>query len=212
SSRATRATPRPRRAVHCTWTVHSWSRTWRSRAHSGAWATCPVRAVPCGTRRRCSGTGRPTTSCPPPLGRPSVACERTSRRRSGCSRVRHEQDASVSYASARKPSPHGPYDLMLGNGSLSAAEAVTSAMSSSWRSLMPEDERECALLEMRAAQLARRQQQEDPGETIEVAVFRFGRERYAIELACLLQIFALRDLALLPGARPPVIGLAPWRG
>lgn len=85
-------------------------------------------------------------------------------------------------------------------------------MSASWRSLMPEYERERALLEMRAAHLARRQQQEDPGETIEVAVFRFGRERYAIELACLLQIFALRDLALLPGARPPVIGLAPWRG
>ncbi len=78
--------------------------------------------------------------------------------------------------------------------------------------LVPEDERERALLEMRAAQLARRKLRQEPAESVEVAVFRFGRERYAIELGCLLQIFALRDLALLPGARPPVIGLTPWRG
>lgn len=68
------------------------------------------------------------------------------------------------------------------------------------------------VLERRAAVLARRVRRERPVESIEVAVFRLGRERYAIELGCLLQIFPLRDLALLPGARPPVIGLTPWRG
>lgn len=71
---------------------------------------------------------------------------------------------------------------------------------------------ERAILARRAAQLARRSEQTEVTETVEVAVFRYGRERYAIELGCLLQIFALRDLALLPGARPPVIGLTPWRG
>jgi len=78
--------------------------------------------------------------------------------------------------------------------------------------LLPADERDRALLEMRAAHLARRPQDEAPSQSVEVAVFRFGRERYAVELGCLLQIFPLRDLALLPGARPPVIGLTPWRG
>ena len=71
---------------------------------------------------------------------------------------------------------------------------------------------ERAILARRAAQLARRSEQTEVTETVEVAVFRYGRERYAIELGCLLQIFALRDLALLPGAGPPVIGLTPWRG
>ncbi|MHB1169734.1 MAG: chemotaxis protein CheW [Longimicrobiales bacterium] len=71
---------------------------------------------------------------------------------------------------------------------------------------------ERAILARRAAQLARRSEQTEVAETVEVAVFRYGRERYAIELGCLLQIFALRDLALLPGAKPPVIGLTPWRG
>ncbi len=74
----------------------------------------------------------------------------------------------------------------------------------------PEAER--LVLERRAALLARRQRRERPVASIEVAVFRLGREHYAIELGCLLQIFPLRDLALLPGARPPVIGLTPWRG
>ncbi|MGH7445608.1 MAG: chemotaxis protein CheW [Longimicrobiales bacterium] len=68
------------------------------------------------------------------------------------------------------------------------------------------------ILERRAAALARRPQRQVQTETAEVAVFRLGRERYAIDLRCLLQIFPLRDLALLPGARPPLVGLTPWRG
>src|SRR5690606_22692254 len=64
----------------------------------------------------------------------------------------------------------------------------------------------------RAAALARRPRREHTGETLEVAVFRLGRERYAIELENLFQIFALRDLAMLPGARAPLLGLTPWRG
>lgn len=68
------------------------------------------------------------------------------------------------------------------------------------------------VLEARAAALARHERYERPTDVIDVAVFRLGRERYAIELAYLLQIFPLRDLALLPGARAPVLGLTPWRG
>ncbi len=75
-----------------------------------------------------------------------------------------------------------------------------------------DDAQERALLERRAVRLARHVRQPEVSEGVEVAVFRYGRERYAIELGCLLQIFALRDLALLPGAKPPVIGLTAWRG
>ncbi len=68
------------------------------------------------------------------------------------------------------------------------------------------------LLERRAAVLARRPRRTDTAETVDMAVFRLARERYAIELTYLLQIFPLRDLATLPGARAPLVGLTPWRG
>lgn len=71
---------------------------------------------------------------------------------------------------------------------------------------------ERALLERRAAALARRAERAVRTDTMEVVVFRLARERYAIDLRCLMQIFPLRDLALLPGARPPLVGLTPWRG
>jgi purine-binding chemotaxis protein CheW len=68
------------------------------------------------------------------------------------------------------------------------------------------------VLAARAAALARHERRERPTDVVDVAVFRLGRERYAVELPYLLQIFPLRDLALLPGARPPLLGLTPWRG
>lgn len=68
------------------------------------------------------------------------------------------------------------------------------------------------LLQRRAMALARRKRRTDREERNEAAVFRLARERYAIDLRCLLQIFPLRELALLPGARPPLVGLTPWRG
>ena len=68
------------------------------------------------------------------------------------------------------------------------------------------------LLQRRAAALARRKQRTDREERNDAAVFRLARERFALDLRCLLQIFPLRELALLPGARPPLVGLTPWRG
>lgn len=68
------------------------------------------------------------------------------------------------------------------------------------------------LLQRRAAALARRKRRPDREQRNEAAVFRLARERYALDLRCLLQIFALRELALLPGARAPLVGLTPWRG
>ncbi len=76
----------------------------------------------------------------------------------------------------------------------------------------PAEAHEAAILRRRAELLARRPARETARDLAEAAIFRLGRERYAIELRWLLQIFPLRDLALLPGARPPVIGLTPWRG
>ena len=75
---------------------------------------------------------------------------------------------------------------------------------------VPLDEQ--ALLRQRAAALARRLDAVRTDAGVEHAAFRLARERYAIELGALVQIFPLRDLARLPGARPPLIGLTPWRG
>lgn len=69
-----------------------------------------------------------------------------------------------------------------------------------------------AVLEQRAAVLARRGGRHTVADAQDMAVFRLGRERYAVDLQWLVQIIPLRDLALLPGARAPLVGLTPWRG
>ena len=68
------------------------------------------------------------------------------------------------------------------------------------------------ILRQRAAVLARREREVVATVRVDHAVFRLAREAYAIEVAALKQIFPLRDLARLPGARAPLIGLTAWRG
>jgi purine-binding chemotaxis protein CheW len=68
------------------------------------------------------------------------------------------------------------------------------------------------VLEARARALARAPAADAADETLAVVVFSLARERYALELSCLLHVFALRDLAFLPGAEPPLIGVTAWRG
>jgi chemotaxis signal transduction protein len=75
---------------------------------------------------------------------------------------------------------------------------------------MAADERR--ILEARARALARSQETESPDDTLAVAVFALAREQYALELSCLRHVFALRELAFLPGAEPPLIGVTAWRG
>jgi purine-binding chemotaxis protein CheW len=43
-------------------------------------------------------------------------------------------------------------------------------------------------------------------------VFGVAGQRYAIESRFVVEVFHLSELALLPGAEPPVIGVVGWRG
>lgn len=67
------------------------------------------------------------------------------------------------------------------------------------------------LLETRARALARRKRRRADA-TVEIVIFSLARATYAIELKHLRQVFQLVDLALLPGAEPPLIGVTAWRG
>lgn len=47
---------------------------------------------------------------------------------------------------------------------------------------------------------------------IEVVAFALGGGHYAVESQYVLAVFGLAELALLPGAAPPVVGVTAWRG
>jgi purine-binding chemotaxis protein CheW len=67
------------------------------------------------------------------------------------------------------------------------------------------------LLEARARALARRKRRRDV-ETLDLVLFSLARVTYALELTHLRHVFPLVELALLPGAKPPLIGVTAWRG
>ena len=68
-----------------------------------------------------------------------------------------------------------------------------------------------ALLESRARELARAPVT-PPGDTIEVVTFRLSGETYGVESKYVLEVVRVTDLAQLPGAQPPVLGITTWRG
>ena len=47
---------------------------------------------------------------------------------------------------------------------------------------------------------------------IDAVSFSLGRELYAIDARHVFAVFRLESLTPLPGARPPVAGVTPWRG
>ena len=49
-------------------------------------------------------------------------------------------------------------------------------------------------------------------DRIDAVSFSLGRERYAIDARYVFAVFRLASLTPLPGARPPVAGVTPWRG
>ena len=69
-----------------------------------------------------------------------------------------------------------------------------------------------AVLEERARMLARPLATPACDERLDVVTLALAGERYAVESRHVLEVFKLRDLALLPGAEPPVLGIASWRG
>jgi len=69
-----------------------------------------------------------------------------------------------------------------------------------------------AVLEGRARVLARPLATPAREERFDVLTLALAGERYAVESCQVVEVFKLRDLALLPGAEPPVLGIAAWRG
>jgi len=72
--------------------------------------------------------------------------------------------------------------------------------------------RERRILEERARALARLPRPEDGGETLEVAVFALGRERYAVDTASVLAVAPLADFAPIPRSPAYIVGLALFAG
>jgi purine-binding chemotaxis protein CheW len=76
--------------------------------------------------------------------------------------------------------------------------------------ISPERARE--ILEQRARELAAVAAPERGDAALEVMTFGVADQTYAIETRCVVEVFRLGDLALLPGAQPPTVGLTGWRG
>lgn len=68
------------------------------------------------------------------------------------------------------------------------------------------------MLAERARALARRPEWKREETMREALVFGVAGQRYAIESRFVVEVFHLSELALLPGAEPPVIGVLGWRG
>jgi purine-binding chemotaxis protein CheW len=74
-------------------------------------------------------------------------------------------------------------------------------------------ERTRGILKTRAAQLARESTQSAlPQEHLEIVAFMLGSERYGIEACNVREVSPLRELTVLPGAPPFVLGIVKVRG
>ncbi len=73
-------------------------------------------------------------------------------------------------------------------------------------------EREQAILDARARELARPARVQELGTALEVITFALANEIYAIETRYITAAFRLMDLCPLPGARAPIFGVTAWRG
>jgi purine-binding chemotaxis protein CheW len=69
-----------------------------------------------------------------------------------------------------------------------------------------------AMLEERARTLARPVASPLPADRLEAITFALANEIYAIESRYVIEVFRLRELVPLPGAKPPVFGLTARRG
>ncbi|HJU91225.1 MAG TPA: chemotaxis protein CheW [Gemmatimonadaceae bacterium] len=74
----------------------------------------------------------------------------------------------------------------------------------------PEQARE--ILNERARELARSPRRRSVAAEREVVLFALAEQRYALESRYVVEVARLQDIALLPGAEPPVIGVVGWRG
>jgi chemotaxis signal transduction protein len=68
------------------------------------------------------------------------------------------------------------------------------------------------ILHERARQLSRPIANASTTKRVDAVSFSLGRERYAVDARQVFAVFRLESLTPLPGARPPVAGVTPWRG
>lgn len=76
----------------------------------------------------------------------------------------------------------------------------------------PSQEEVMERLQERAKHLARPLTSPAKRDQLEVVTFTLATETYAIESRYVIEVFRLRELARLPGARQPITGLTAWRG
>lgn len=80
------------------------------------------------------------------------------------------------------------------------------------RGNLPTDEEKKRVLRARAHTLARESQAEAAHEQLDVIEFVLAHERYAVEAACVREVYPLRDLTPLPGTPPFIAGIINVRG
>lgn len=68
------------------------------------------------------------------------------------------------------------------------------------------------ILRERASRLARPPRTEDTADRLDLLLARAHGERYAIELRHLARVLERREIAPIPDAEPPVVGLTEWGG
>ncbi len=73
------------------------------------------------------------------------------------------------------------------------------------------EEQSRAILVERARELAK-VETPLPDDRVSMVLFRLAGERYAIEASCVREVFRLTDLAMLPGAEPPLVAVTVRRG
>jgi len=91
----------------------------------------------------------------------------------------------------------------------SRVEAAARALSGT---TAPAPEHVRAVLEERARTLARPAASPSAADMLEAVTFTLANERYAIESRYVVQVFRLKELSLLPGAKAPIFGVTAWRG
>ena len=65
---------------------------------------------------------------------------------------------------------------------------------------------------LQRARVLSRRKASPAGETLELLFFSIGDERFALEARFVLEHARIADLAPLPGAAAPFVGIVPWRG
>jgi purine-binding chemotaxis protein CheW len=95
-------------------------------------------------------------------------------------------------------------------GMRAAVEALGRMLEADGAELRDEEQR--AVLERRALALAAAASEETTDRLLEVVVFIVAGERYAIESRYVHEVLRHPEVARLPGATPPVLGLAARRG